>query len=488
MSAREDASDASQRDEVVLSLDGITKRFGTTLALDDVSFRLRRGSVHALLGENGAGKTTLMRIAFGLIKPDAGTARIAGVARPISSTLEAIGGGVGMVHQHFTNVPAMTVAENVSLGGRGIYSPRAAARLVVEIGTRTGLRLDPEARVEALPVGAQQRLEIVKALARQARILILDEPTGVLAPSEGEEVLRWLRTFADAGNSVVLITHKLGEAFAIADDMTVLRRGRAVLLARPDEVTPHAVATALLGEEPATIEARARSPRIGEVVASLLDANVEDDRGVTTIVGASIEIRAGEIVGVAAVEGAGQHELLRALAARSPLSRGEAVLPTTIGFIPEDRQRDALVLEQTLTENVALKGAGSRRGTMRWKAERDHTRRLIEAFDVRGGDVDGAAAALSGGNQQRLVLARELDASTLLVAENPTRGLDIRATESIHDRLRDVASAGGAVVVYSSDLAEVLALATRVVVVHAGTVREVALDREVVGAAMLGVA
>jgi simple sugar transport system ATP-binding protein len=343
--------------------------------------------------------------------------------------------------------------------------------------------------VESLPVGAQQRLEIVKALARQARMLILDEPTAVLAPSEGDELLRWLRRYADGGNAVVLITHKLREAFAVSDDLTVLRRGHVALQARAAEMTPGSVASALLGQETAAVEPP--MPIVaagGDVVARLANADVMDDRGVLALSSAAIEVRAGEIVGIAAVEGAGQRELLRALAARAPLSRGEAMLPATVGFIPEDRHRDGLVLEQTLTENVVLKGAGSRRGIIRWSSERDRTRRLMEAFDVRGSDTNRPAAELSGGNQQKLVLARELDGSPpLLVAENPTRGLDIRATQTVHDRLRDVARAGGAVVVYSSDLDEVLALATRVVAIHAGKAREVPLDREAVGRAMLGV-
>jgi simple sugar transport system ATP-binding protein len=485
-----DARAESGHDDVVLGLAGVTKRFGTVVALDDVSLRLRRGTVHALLGENGAGKTTLMRIAFGLIGPDAGTVRAADSTRSISSTVEAIAAGVGMVHQHFTNVPAMTVAENVALGGHGLYHARRAADVVAKIGARTGLPLDPQSRVASLPVGAQQRLEIVKALARRARILILDEPTAVLAPSEGGELLRWLRSFANDGNAVVLITHKLHEALAISDDLTVLRRGRVVLQATARDATTRSVAAALLGEEPPRPESRERPAvaRTAGVVARLVDADVMDDGGARTICGASIDVRGGEIVGIAAVEGAGQRELIRALAARAPVSRGEAILPRAIGFIPEDRQRDALVLEQTLTENVALKDAGSRRGVIQWTRERRRTRRLIEVFDVRGGGVNRIADSLSGGNQQKLVLARELDGSPpLLVAENPTRGLDIRATQTVHDRLREVAAAGGAVVVYSSDLDEVLALATRVVVVHAGRLRECPLDRDVVGRAMLGV-
>jgi simple sugar transport system ATP-binding protein len=470
-----------------MALAGITKRYGTTTAVDDVSFQLRRGTVHALLGENGAGKTTLMRIAFGLVHGDSG--KIVAQGRAIAASSDSIAAGVGMVHQHFTNVPAMTVAENVSLGGRGRLDIARAAARVTEIGDRTGLRLNAFTRAEDLAVGAQQRLEIVKALARDATILILDEPTAVLAPNETDELLQWLRGYAMEGNAVVLITHKLRDALNIADDITVLRRGRVTLSAKAKDVSVESVSAALLGEELDVAIAPAVSRVAGDVIAAANQVTIVDERGATMIRDANLEIRGGEIVGIAAVEGAGHRELLRALAGRLPVSSGDVRLPPSVGFVPEDRQRDALVLDFSAVENIALRGAGRRRERLRWDALREHAGALLAQFDVRGGSDDSPVRSLSGGNQQKLVLARELDGgAALLVVENPTRGLDIRATSDVHGRLRAVAGSGAAVVVYSSDLDEVLSLATRVVVVHAGNVRECVRDRDIVGRAMLGVA
>ncbi len=480
------------RDDDALALESITKRFGAVVALNDVSLHVRRGTVHALLGENGAGKTTLMRIAFGLIAPDSGRALVPGRTHAIRSAADAIESGLGMVHQHFTNVPAMTVAENVALGGHGSFHANAARALVARIGAQTGLVLDPDARAGDLPVGAQQRLEIVKALAREARLLILDEPTAVLAPAEAKELLRWLSDFASRGNSVVLITHKLREALSVADDVTILRRGERVLSASASTLDESSVADALLGEAMERGETSAHhrhAPRGDACVVAAEEIELRDDRDIVTIRGASFEIESGEILGIAAVEGAGQHELLRALAGRLAPSTGRLRIPNRIGFIPEDRHRDALVLEFELTDNVALNGAGQRSGVMNWGSISERTDVMIREFDVRGGTHRSRASELSGGNQQKLVLARELDGSPpLVVAENPTRGLDIRATDAVHGRLRAASVSGAAVVVYSSDLDEVLSLATRVLVVHAGVVRECPLDREVVGRAMLGVA
>jgi simple sugar transport system ATP-binding protein len=447
--------------------------------------------VHALLGENGAGKTTLMRIAFGVDSADEGTVTVNGAAEPIRRAADSIRAGVGMVHQHFTNVGAMTVAENVALGGHGRFDASIAAARVVDIGARTGLTLDPAARVEGLPVGAQQRLEIVKALARDAAILILDEPTAVLAPSEAEELLHWLRGYVAAGNSVVLITHKLREALGVADDVTVLRRGRVAVHAPASAVTADSLASAMLGEPLSELGATQSFDHVDHAskpTAVARRVSIVDDRGAPVIREASFEIRAGEVVGIAAVEGAGQHELLRALARRQIVYGGELTLPATIGFVPEDRHRDALVLDFDATENVALKDAGTRRGAMSWRAMRQRTETLIRDFDVRGGGVRSAVRSLSGGNQQKLVLARELDGNpSLLVVENPTRGLDIRATRDVHERLRAAARQGTTVVMYSSDLDEVLAVADRILVIHAGHVAETARDRDVVGRAMLGV-
>ena len=485
-----------------LALRGVRKRFGATLALDGATLEARAGRVHALLGENGAGKTTLMRVAFGMVRPDAGDVVVRGHARRPASPAEAIALGLGMVHQHFTLVPAMTVAENIALGGRGRFDAHAAERRVESLGEATGLRVPARARVADLGVGAQQRVEILKALARDAHTLVLDEPTAVLAPAEARELLGHLRRFAGAGRAVVLITHKLRDALAVADEVTVLRAGRTVLAAPAASLTERGLARAMLGEAPLddpalADELLARTPApaatggtgadAGAVVARLERVTLADERGIVRIRDATLEVRGGEIVGIAGVEGAGQRELLRALGARLAPRSGTVVTPGRIGFVPEDRHRDALVLDFTVVENLVLAGAGSRRGRIAWREEARRAAALLERHDVRASGVGAHARTLSGGNQQKLVLARELaDAPPLVVAENPTRGLDVRAAAAVHGALRAARASGSGVVVHSSDLDEVLALADRVVVVHDGVLREAPADRERVGRAMLG--
>lgn len=473
-----------------LSLIGIQRRFGSVIALDNATLHLRPGTVHALLGENGAGKTTLMRVAFGLVKPDAGSIELGGKPVRFSSPGEALAAGMGMVHQHFTLVPAMTVAENVALGGSGRFSAKDWAVRVRTIGERTGLALDPFARVSDLSVGAQQRCEIVKALARDVRVLILDEPTAVLAPSEAQELLRWVKNFALEGHAVVLITHKLRDALAIASDVTVLRRGKTVLSSSVENTSESELAAAMFGAKIMGSESlkngatRAASP---QAVLQTNAVSVRDTQGVSRVNRVSLAVHAGEIVGIAAVEGAGQRELLRLLSGRMTPSDGSVQLPARIGFVPEDRHNDALMLDRSLVENVALRDAGSRMGRMPWNSLQRATQAIIKERDVRAGSASVEARTLSGGNQQKLILGRELaDKPEALVVENPTRGLDFRAANAVHAALRDARTAGTAVVVYSSDLDEVLALADRVVVMHAGQLREVAGDREVVGRAMLG--
>jgi len=486
--------DGARSQPLALALTDVSKRFGATQALRAVSFRVRRGTVHALLGENGAGKSTLVGTAFGLLAADSGTVTAGDPPRPIVSPAAAMAAGIGMVHQHFTNVPAMTVAENISLGTRGAFHAERAAATVLEIGKRTGLTLDPKSLAGSLPVGAQQRLEIIKALARDATTLLLDEPTAVLAPAEAGELLAWLRKFANRGGSVVLITHRLREALGIADDVTVLRRGKAVLSEPVASVDERSLAAALLGDEGQGDTAQKRIPSEPaeaptREIARLTHVWVQDERGVAVVQDATLAVRAGEVLGIAAVEGSGQHALLRVLAARTAVMRGQAELPARIGFVPEDRQRDGLVLDLSLVENLALRGLGRRVGRMRWGIERAAAEAALREFDVRAHAPSEKARTLSGGNQQKLVLARELsDTPHLVVAENPTRGLDIRATRDVHLRLRRAADEGAGVVVHSSDLDEVLALSDRVVVMHAGVVHAVPRDRESVGRAMLGVA
>ncbi|MEO7964105.1 MAG: ABC transporter ATP-binding protein [Gemmatimonadaceae bacterium] len=472
---------------LALELSAISKKFGSVDALQDASIRVRPGTTHALLGENGAGKSTLMRIAFGLVTPDRGSIAVNGRPASFRSPADAMACGIGMVHQHFTLVPAMTVAENVALGMRGLYHAKVAAARVRDIGRRTGLELDPSARVADLPVSAQQRLEIVKALARDIRLLILDEPTAVLAPAEADHLLEWVARWVREGNAAILITHKLREARAIADDVTVLRRGRTVLADATEHADEDVLVHAMLGGVLARAENRESTSHLGAVVLRIANATLTRERGDDALRNASLEVHGGEIVGVAAVEGAGQLELLRLLAGRLTPARGTVHLPLRIAFIPEDRHRDALVLGMTLTENLALRGLGERRGTLPWSSLEAGAMATLERFDVRASSVNAKARELSGGNQQKLVLARELgELPNAVIAENPTRGLDIRASGAVHEQLRAARDAGCAVVVYSSDLDEVLALADRVVVVHAGEVRQVEGNRDDVGRAMLG--
>ena len=492
-------TEPSRSDEQpALALQGVDKRFGTTRALTSASLRVRPGTVHALLGENGAGKSTLMRIAYGMVRPDAGTIAVRGATVRPDSPASAIACGIGMVHQHFTLVPVMTVAENVALGGRGKLDMRQTVAGLQELSERTGFALNSGERVERLSVAAQQRVEIAKALMRHARILVLDEPTAVLPPAESAALLRWLRSFADRGNAVVLITHKLGEALGVADDVTVLRHGRTVLAAPAADATAESLTRAMLGAVETGERVRRsptrqtgaqglpRPPIIRAEGVTLLDAN-----GVARIKAASFIVGSGEIVGIAGVEGGGQRELLRAVAGRLPIASGRLEHPSTVGFVPEDRHHDAVLLDRSLVENVALRGAGARRGLMDWTAVGAHTEALMRAFDVRSTGPRALMRTVSGGNQQKLVLARELalvgaDSSRAIVVENPTRGLDVRAAAEVHDRLRAARDAGAAVIVYSSDIDEVLLLANRVLVVYGGTVQEAAVDRDTVGRLMLG--
>lgn len=469
-----------------LALENISRSFGLVRALDCASLVVRDGTVHALLGENGAGKTTLMRVAFGLIRPDAGTVRVRGRAVTLASPAAAIALGIGMVHQHFSSVPAMTVVENVALGGRGVYRAEHVRTRVREICALLGFSLDPDARAGDLSVGAQQRLEIVKALARGAKTLILDEPTAVLAPGEADDLLNMIRRFADSGGAVVVITHKLLEALSVADDVTVLRHGRTVLAQPANALDSLGLAQAMIGGSP-PIEARRERGVAGTVVVATRALCARDVQGVLRAKDISLDVRAGEILGVAGVDGAGQHELLLALAGRAAPYSGSIDGPADIGFVPEDRHRDALVLEFDVAENLALRGAGAARGRIAWPPIRTRAASLLTEYDVEAPSAVARVGTLSGGNQQKLVLARELEGRPpLVIVENPTRGLDIAATAAIHDRLRDARDGGAAVVVYSSDLDEVLGLADRLIVMFDGHARELPLDRDAAARAMLG--
>ena len=478
-----------------LELSRITKYFGGLAALDDASMIVRPGTIHALLGENGAGKTTLMRVVYGMVRPDGGTISVGGQERRLPSPLAAIAAGVGMVHQHFTLVPAMTVAENLAIGGHGLLRTHEMKARVRAIAERTGFALDPDIRVESLSVGAQQRVEIAKALARSATLLILDEPTAMLAPPEIDDLLVWLRTYADTGCAVVLITHKLREALAVADDVTVLRRGRSAFSGRAASTSAEQLTIAMIGVAPVVGPTPVHPPptAVGSTpVFAARCMSVRAPGGRVRVREATFTVYGGELVGIVAVEGSGQHELLRALAGRYDVSAGTLDRPTVAGFVPEDRQRDAIHLDRSIAETVALRGAGTRHGTISWGAVRENATALVHAYDVRAEGTMSPVRSLSGGNQQKLVLAREMEATadqpvpSAIIVENPTRGLDVRATAAVHSRLREACARGAAVVVYSSDLDEVLALASRVLVLFDGNVREVPPDRDLIGRAMLG--
>ncbi len=481
----------------VLELLGIHRRFGPGHALRGADFTLLPGEVHALLGENGAGKTTLMLIAAGLLQPDSGSIRIDGVVRTGLTPSAARQLGVGMVHQHFTSVPAFTVAENVALAAGWPVAPRMLRRRVEEVSERIGLPLDPDSRSDQLSVGLRQRLEIVKALAADARVLLLDEPTAVLAPAEVQELLRVIRRFTAGGGAAVLITHKLDEALAAADRVTVLRRGEVVHTGPVANATAPALAAAMIGEGALDERLEASGPSVPVRGVDLpvrldgVDLPREDGLGIA-VRGASLAVASGEILGVAAVEGNGQRELLRAIAGVLHPRRGVRQVATPVAFIPEDRTTEGLIPEMTLTENLVLGATGSepwlRGRTVDWRAAEARTAAILEELAIAAPGPWVQASTLSGGNQQRLVLGRELSKRpAVVVAENPTRGLDIRATATIHGRLRRAAAERAAVVFHSSDLDEVLALADRIVVVRRGELIEPGpgVTRDELGALML---
>jgi len=465
-----------------LVLRGIRKHFGSVQALRGADFTLMPGELHALLGENGAGKTTLMHVAYGLVRPDAGSIAVEGSLRAVASARMARRLGIGMVHQHFTSVPALTVAENVALAAGWPVRPRALRERVRSLSERVGLPLDPDARAGHLSVALKQRLEIVKALATDARILLLDEPTAVLAPVEAQELLRVVRAFTARGGAAVLITHKLDEALASADRVTVLRQGAVAFAGTLAGQSASSLAAAMIGDGArsggAPTRSRVRAAE-GAPLVRLEELEIPRDSGYGIAVrGATLSIRAGEIVGIAAVEGNGQRELLRAVAGRLQPLRGRREVAGPVGFVPEDRTTEGLIPELTLTENVVLGSRSDdpwlRRGRIDWRVARARTATLLKEFGVVAPGPDSRGGTLSGGNQQKLVMARELARDPrVIVAENPTRGLDIRSTEAIHARLHAAAAGGAAVLVYSSDLDEVLALADRVLVASRGTLSEV---------------
>jgi general nucleoside transport system ATP-binding protein len=484
----------------VLELIGIRKRFGSVQALGGADFTLHPGEIHALLGENGAGKSTLMHIAYGLIRSDAGELRVNGVVRQIGSPRQARAHGIGMVHQHFTSVPALTVAENVALTAGWPAVPHQLRNRARVLSERLGLPLDPDQRAGRLTVALKQRLEIVKALASEPRIVLLDEPTSLLAPPETEELVRVIRAFAASGGSAVLITHKLDEVIRAADRVTVLKQGAVTYAGPVPGQTVESLTRAMIGagsdqsSDYTALEVGAPSAAAKRELIRLhaLEVSRESGYGIA-LRHAALVVVAGEIVGVAAVEGNGQRELLRAVAGRIAPLRGRLEVAQPVGFIPEDRTAEGLIPELDLTQNVTL-GLGPdapwiRRGRIRWGEARARTAALLQDFGITASGPRAKAASLSGGNQQKLIVARELARDpAVIVAENPTRGLDVVAGVGIHARLRSAAASGAAVLFYSTDLDEVLALAGRVIVVARGVISEVPpqASRATIGAMMLG--
>ena len=498
-------------DEPVLELRGITKRYPGVVANDHVDFDLRRGEVHALLGENGAGKSTLMNILYGLTRPDEGEIRVGGRPVTLSSAKDAIARGIGMVHQHFMLIPVMSVAENVVLAAeprRGILLDYETAReRVRELSERYGLAVDPDEKVEKITVGQQQRVEILKALYRGAEILILDEPTAVLTPQESEELFAIIRELTAHGTSVIFITHKLNEVLEISDRITVLRRGKTVDTVPTEGATEAGLARLMVGRD-VLLSVDKAPAQPGEVLLEIEGLHVFDDRGIEKVAGVGFQVRAGEIVGIAGVDGNGQTELVDAITGLRPARAGAVrigghelrhaeareALDAGIGHIPQDRQRRGLVLEFSLAENIALHDycnpPASRHGWLFPGRLVERAAGLIEEFDVRGGGPQTKASALSGGNQQKLVVAREIARDPkVLIAAQPTRGVDVGAIEYLHRRLVAERDAGRAILLVSLELDEVLSLADRILVMFEGKIvaeHEAGVSEAAVGLEMLG--
>ena len=476
----------------LLELKGITKRFPGVVANDHVDIDLRSGEVLALLGENGAGKSTLMNVLYGLYSPDEGEIRLHGEPVRIASPTDAIRRGIGMVHQHFMLIPVMTVAENIVLSVEPHRGPfldiSAAERRVRELSERYGLAVDPGARVQRISVGQQQRVEILKALYRGAEILILDEPTAVLTPQEANELFEIIRSLTEQGKSIVFISHKLNEVIEIADRITVLRRGKAIDTVPREGATEEGLARLMVGREVVLrVEKEPATP--GEKLLTVEDLHVYDERGLEAVRGLSLDVRAGEIVGVAGVDGNGQSELIDAIAGLRHASSGRIelagrdissadarhCLDIGLGHIPEDRQVRGLVLEFSLAENLALhdfrKQPDSKWGWLYPRRLVERAVSLLKEFDVRGGNPQTPASALSGGNQQKVVVAREVSRDPqVLIAAQPTRGLDVGAIEFVHRRLVQERDEGRGILLVSLELDEILSLSDRILVIYEGQI------------------
>jgi ABC-type uncharacterized transport system ATPase subunit len=478
-----------------VELRGITKRFPGVVANDDVDFDAAEGEVHALLGENGAGKSTLSNILTGLYRPDEGEILLGGKAVSFHSPRDALDAGICMVHQHFRLVPPFTVAENVILGdhrGEGkklVVNPRRIERRVAELGERYRLAVDPRAHIWQLSLGEQQRVEILKALYREARILILDEPTAVLTPQEAASLFETLRVMADEGRTIIFISHKLHEVKAVSDRVTVLRGGKNVETVQTKDATPRSLAALMVGREVNMAERVPRTGEVGEPVLETDDLWAAGDRGSETLRGVSLSVRAGEVVAIAGVAGNGQRELAETVTGMRTPTRGtitvdgkvlhggdpREAIRAGVAHVPEDRLHTGVAPSLSIASNVVLKSYRGRtvvKGPLlRLRTIREYAAQLIKRYDVRGGGPDLPARRLSGGNLQKVVLAREFEGEPrVLVVASPTRGLDVAAIETVHRYLRDAASNGVGVLLISEDLDEILALADRIAVIYEGAI------------------
>jgi len=475
-----------------LELSGLTKSFGSLVANDHIDLVIEPGEIHCLLGENGAGKSTLMNMLYGLLQPDSGEILVDGEKVRITSPSDAIRHGIGMVHQHFMLVPVFTVAENIMLGREnthpgGVLDRKKANALVTELSERYGFEVDPEALVEDIPVGVQQRVEIIKALTNDASVLILDEPTAVLTPAEIDELIAVMRQLKENGTSIVFITHKLKEVKAIADKITVIRRGKVVGQAEPS-ATEEQLAELMVGRAvDLVVDKEPAQPQ--DAVLRVQGLTVIDDRGFTAVDNVDLEVRAGEILAVAGVQGNGQTELAEALLGLTPIAAGSISLSgeeltgkstrhrldAGIGYVPEDRGHDGFVGSFTVAENLVLdlfRQEPFGNGLALKTDEIDkNARARVEEFDIRTQGIDLAVSSLSGGNQQKVVLARELSRPLkLLVASQPTRGVDVGSIEFLHSRIVRERDQGTAVLIVSTELDEIAALADRVAVMYRGKV------------------
>ncbi|HEM6221432.1 TPA: ABC transporter ATP-binding protein [Streptococcus suis] len=476
----------------VIEMRNITKIFGEFVANDHINLHVRRGEIHALLGENGAGKSTLMNMLAGLLEPTSGEIAINGEVVSIDSPSKAAHLGIGMVHQHFMLVDAFTVAENIILGSEttkaGMIDLKKAIAEIKELSERYGLEVDPTAKVADISVGAQQRVEILKTLYRGADLLIFDEPTAVLTPAEIAELLKIMKKLIEEGKSIILITHKLDEIRAVANRVTVIRRGKSIETVDVAGATNEDLAEWMVGRSVSfKTEKIASNPK--EVILSIKDLVVNENRGIPAVKGLNLDVRAGEVVGIAGIDGNGQSELIQAITGLRKVKsgsitiKGEEIVGKTprkitemqVSHVPEDRHRDGLVLQMSVAENIALqtyyKEPNSKNGILNYNKINEKARQLMEEFDVRGASELVPAKALSGGNQQKAIIAREIDRNPdLLIVSQPTRGLDVGAIEYIRKRLIAERDKGKAVLVVSFELDEILDVSDRIAVIHDGTI------------------